>query len=366
MTETPALSGRETRSDGELARVHQQLESDLKRVRESLRALVAPPHQQINEPVMYSVEDTGRLLRPTLVLLSSYLFENEPGITTKQRVIEGAAVVEMLHIATLHHDDLIDEAQVRRGRPTANAKYGDAVALLVGDYLLARCMESAATLGRSRVVAMSQTLTDVCLGQMLESSQLFDPTRTEEDYLASISGKTARLIRMATAMGALQSDSDQDSRDALERFGHSLGMAFQIWDDILDICSEETGKQPAKDIVNGVYTLPVIYAVRDAPDRLLPLLREQPPSDASCREMVSVMRECGAIGAAADLAQRYMTEALDAVEAHPSLAHRVPVVGDCLRGLVDRFASRHPALRALRGSADSGACDAPAQRGGPG
>ncbi|MGW6708936.1 polyprenyl synthetase family protein [Streptomyces sp. NPDC054956] len=347
MKEISTLIGREFPTDGGLVRIQERLKGDLERVRESLYSLAVPPHQRIHEPIMYAVEQTGRLLRPTLVLLSSYLLEDEGAGVTPQRVIDGAAVVEVLHIATLYHDDLIDEAQVRRGRPTSNAKYGDAVALLTGDYLLARCMQAAASLGASRMMTMAETLIDLCVGQMLETTQLFDPLRSEEEYLTSISGKTARLIRTASLMGASQAGGDIASQEALEAFGYNLGMAFQIWDDILDICSQETGKQPGKDVLNGVYTLPVIYAVRDSPDRILPVLREQPISPVQCQAIIDAMQETGSIGRAADVAQRYMADALDALESHPSFVHRAPLVRRCLRDLVDGLASQHPAQEAL-------------------
>ncbi|MBV6699915.1 polyprenyl synthetase family protein [Kitasatospora aureofaciens] len=297
------------------------------------------------------MENAGHLLRPTLVLLSSYLLDTGRDSRTHRRVIEGAAVVETLHIATLHHDDVIDNAQIRRGKPSINAKYGNAIALLTGDYLLARCMQSAASLGRPHLVAMAETLTDMCVGQMLESSQLHDPSRTEEDYFAAISGKTARLLRMAASMGALQSKAGKGEREALESFGHNLGMAFQIWDDILDICSRETGKQPAKDILNGVYTLPVIYAVQDFGNRLVPVLRAQPLSAEQCGEVVAVVEESGAIARAAKVAQRYTDDALHAVETHRATAPHAPIVRRCLSDLVGSFAARHPALQALHDAA---------------
>ncbi|MFJ9696321.1 polyprenyl synthetase family protein [Kitasatospora sp. NPDC101183] len=329
------------------ARIQERLQEDLARVRQALHSLLLPPHSRIREPVLHSVENAGRLLRPTLVLLASYLLDREEGGRTQRRVIEGAAVVETLHIATLHHDDVIDEAQIRRGRPSINATYGNAIALLTGDYLLARCMEGAAALGRTELLVMAETLTDMCVGQMLESSQLHDPTRSEADYLAAISGKTARLLRTAASMGALQSDAGRGEREALESFGHNLGMAFQIWDDILDICSRETGKEPAKDILNGVYTLPVIYAVQDFGNLLEPVLREQPLTAERCGDVVALVQESGAINRAAKVAQRYTDDALRAVENHPATASHAPVVRRCLSDLVGSFAAQHPALRAL-------------------
>ncbi|MFE4371729.1 polyprenyl synthetase family protein [Streptomyces sp. NPDC056835] len=357
MRDAPALITTDFLEDAGLVRVHEQLDEDVARVRERLRSLVAPQNPKIQDPVMYAVEHTGRLLRPTLVLLSAYLLEGEPGAATDPRVIDSAAAVEILHIATLHHDDLIDDARIRRGRPTANAKYGPAVALLVGDYLLARCMQVAAELGVSHLKPMAETLVDVCVGQMLESSQLYDPLRSEEDYLAAISGKTARLMKAATALGALRSGASREAQEALASFGHHLGMAFQIWDDILDLCSDSTGKEIAKDLLNGVYTLPVIYAVQDQPDRLVSALRAQPLSDVQCREITALLHESGAIRRAVDTAQRHVDSALKAVESQSAFASSAPAVGRYLRGLVDRLAAQHPALQELR--AGTGAASPP-------
>ncbi|MBO8187708.1 polyprenyl synthetase family protein [Streptomyces spirodelae] len=343
-TELAAVQGKSP-LDGGPTRIPEQLRADLERVRKRLGVLVAPPHHRIQAPITHGVEHTGRLLRPTLVLLSSYLLQDDLDEATHQRLIDAAAVVEILHTATLYHDDVIDDAQVRRGQPTVNARHGATLALLAGDFLLARCMQIAASLGVSRVRTMAETLVDVCAGQMLESSQLFDPLRTEDDYLTAISGKTARLMRTATLMGALQCGADEVARDALERFGHHLGMAFQIWDDILDLCGAQTGKQVAKDLFNGVYTLPVIYAVEESPDRLLPLLREQTLSPEQCQEVLSVLHECGAVGRAARTAQRHVADALAAVESQPSFARRAPAVRRCLHELVGRLVSQHPDLR---------------------
>ncbi|MBO8193920.1 polyprenyl synthetase family protein [Streptomyces oryzae] len=365
MEQTPALLVAESPLDGRPTRIQEQLQDDLKQVRERLRTLVTPPHPLVAGPVTHAVEHTGRLLRPTLVLLSSYLLQEERDKEQDEErdegrdaarhrgVIDAAAVVEILHTATLYHDDLIDEAAERRGGPTANAKYGATLALLTGDYLLARCMQAAASLEIPCALPVAETLVEVCVGQMLESSRLHDPLRTEEDYLSAVSGKTARLMRTATMLGALQCGASQNAQEALESFGHNLGMAFQIWDDILDICGADTGKPAAQDLVNGVYTLPVIYAVKDFPDRVLPLLREQPLSPGSCREIVSVLHESGAIGRAAQVAQQHVADALRAVESHPAFARRAESVGRQLRGLIDSLLAQHSALKAPPDSARS-------------
>ncbi|MEV5321607.1 polyprenyl synthetase family protein [Streptomyces sp. NPDC052687] len=326
--------------------VGNRLRTDLERVRERMRALALPPDRRIRPPVAHGLERSGRMLRPALALLSSYLLEERPGVTS-QRVIDGAAAVEILHLATLFHDDVIDRAPLRRGRPTVNARYGDSLALLGGDYLLARCMHIAASLGADRLSEMAQTLIDICAGQMIETRQLFDPRRTEEDYFDAIAGKTARLLKAACTTGALAPGATDESAAVLEYFGEKLGMAFQIWDDILDITGQGTGKQPGQDIANGVYTLPVIDAIRACPERLLPLLDDGPPTPEACRELIAVVWECGAVGRAAEVARRHMADALRAVESHAAFAGRAPAIRQQLRSLVGTFASQHPALRVL-------------------
>lgn len=347
MNDAQALVITAAAHDDGLTRVHRKLDDDLARTRERLRTMVAPPNQKVGSPILYSVEHLGRLLRPSLVLLTSYLLEGEQDGRTPDAVIDAAATVEMLHIATLFHDDLIDQAQVRRGQPTANAKYGGPVALLAGDFLLARCMLAAGALGVQHMTVIAETLVGACVGQLLETTQLFDPLRTEQDYLDAIAGKTAHLLRACTTLGALQCGANEETRTALASFGHHVGMAFQIWDDILDLCAEDTGKETAKDLLNGVYTLPVIYAVKDSPDRMLSILHDRPLSTDQCQEVLTILHESGAINQAATVAQEHVSAAVAAVRSHPSVTDRAPVVERVLFDIVDRFASMHPALRAL-------------------
>ncbi len=345
MNNAQALIAADPPLEADLAQVQHQLEEDLTRVRERLRTLVATPNQRVSGPIMYSVEDTGRLLRPTLALISSYLVAGDWGIATKPDVVDAATTVEILHVATLFHDDMIDEAQIRRGRPTANVKYGEPIALLTGDYLLARCMRIAAELGSAQLKLMADTLNDLCVGQMMETSQLYDAKRSEQEYLAAIGGKTASLMKAAATIGALQAGADTDAQQALATFGHNLGMAFQIWDDILDLCSTGTGKTTDKDLLNGVYTLPLIYAATDEPERVSAILDERASlSLERCDEILSIMHECGALNRAAEVARRHVQTAFAAIERHPTFAGRAPVVGRYLIDLVGKLTARHAAL----------------------
>ncbi|RLU81342.1 hypothetical protein CTZ27_32930 [Streptomyces griseocarneus] len=338
--------------DEGLARIHGRLQEDLTRATERIHSLALPSQRGIQAPIGYAVEDGGRLLGPTTVLLSAYLLEEQAGPAAHSRIVDAAAAVGILHAAALCHDDLIDGARTRRGRPTANARYGDTLALLTGDHLLARAMRAAALLGESRVAVLADALADVSTGKMLEAGQLFDPLRTEADYLAAIPGKTPRVLRAAAAMSALEFDAGEEAQGALDGFGYHLGMAFQIWYDILELLDGETGEtgETAGKPWNGVYTLPVIYAVKELPDRLLPILGEEAPSADRYREALSVLRESGAICRAAELARRHLADALHALESHPPFAERVPAVARHVGDLADELTARHPELGAPRGT----------------
>lgn len=327
-----------------LAGLQEHLDRDLARVRERLGVLARPASGKAEEPIMYAVEQVGRLFRPTLVLASFYLVQNEFGAGTPQEVIDTAASVELLHVATLCHDDLIDNAAIRRGKPTAGARYGSDVGLLIGDYLLACCMRIAAGLGVSQTSVMSDTLIQMCLGQIEETRGLYDPLRTEEDYLSAISGKTAYLMRAASMMGAMRPDVGPDTQEVLAGFGHNLGMAFQIWDDILDLFGTDTGKEPAQDLRNGVYTLPIIYALDKFPDHLVGKLRDQTVTAEELQELVRVINDSGATSRAAATARRRVADAVRSVKTHPVFADRAPLVERCLLGLIAKLAPRHPAI----------------------
>jgi heptaprenyl diphosphate synthase len=309
------------------------------------------PYQKIQAPIHYSATTTGRLFRPTLVLISSYLFDKTPSAKTTKSVIEAATAVELLHVATLCHDDLIDDAHTRRGMPTCNAKFGDSAAILIGDYFLARSMQIAAFLGTHQTTLIAETLSQLCLGQMLETVQIFDITRSESDYLAAISGKTAWLMRACTTMGALQCGADQATQDALAAFGHNLGMAFQIWDDILDLMDDgDSGKTVGKDLANGVYTLPVIYCLKELPDHLIRALSRPAPSSDAVLETISFVRNTDAINRAIDVAQRHIADAISALRDTPCFEGRRMAVQQCLFDVVKRLAPRHPAVAAIYSS----------------
>ena len=167
--------------------------------------------------------------------------------------VTGGVACELVHLGSLYHDDVIDEAETRRGVPSVNARWSNIVAILAGDYLLARASSLAASLGADVAALLAATIGELCRGQVLELQHLFDVGRTEESYSSAIEGKTAALFATSCRVGGMVSDVDEPTLDALTRFGHHLGMCFQVVDDVLDLTStdEALGKHAGQDLARG-------------------------------------------------------------------------------------------------------------------
>jgi len=227
----------------------------------------------------------------------------------------GGVSVELVHLGSLYHDDVMDEALTRRGVESVNARWGNLVAILAGDFLLARASEIAATLGTEVAGLLAATIADLCEGQVRELTKIFDVARSEEAYLEAIEGKTAALMSAACRIGALTAGLPRPSIEALTVYGQRLGMVFQIVDDVLDVvCTDEQlGKPAGNDLVTGVYTLPVIRALAGAPD--LKSLLGAPLDDDTMNRARDVVRSNGAISAALSVAGEYAVQAERALDA---------------------------------------------------
>ena len=180
-------------------------------------------------------------------------------------MVQGAVAVELVHLGSLYHDDVMDESMTRRGQPTANARHGNFVAIVAGDYCLARSAQIAARLGTAVAGLLGATIGRLCEGQVGELHHLYSPDRPEVAYFTSISGKTASLMAAACRVGALTTGLSDSATDALTRYGDRVGMVFQVVDDILDVVAtdEQLGKPAGNDLLEGVYTLPVLRGLLD-------------------------------------------------------------------------------------------------------
>jgi heptaprenyl diphosphate synthase len=235
------------------------LDGQLASVESALRGAVASPDAFLAEVAGHLIEAGGKRLRPMLVLAAAASI----GAPITLDVIQGAVSVELVHLGSLYHDDVIDAAETRRGVQSVNARWGNLVAIVAGDFLLARASEIAASLGTEVAQLLAATIGQLCEGEVAELQHAFNPSRPEAAYLCATAGKTASLMATSCRIGALTSGADRVAVEALTRFGQAFGMTFQIWDDILDLVStgDVLGKPAGHDLMEGTYTLPVILAL---------------------------------------------------------------------------------------------------------
>ena len=247
------------------AALEAEIRTRLDRVEESLRkTLEEADSELLAKTSNYLLAAGGKRFRPMLALLSGYF-----GDPTDPRLIPACVALELVHVATLYHDDVIDEAESRHGVPAANIRWDNTVAILTGDYLFARASEVGADLGPDVCRILAQTIATLCEGQIREVDASRRLDQTEANYLEVIRRKTGALIATSCRLGAMMSDAPTEQVEILEAFGESLGLAFQVSDDIMDLTSSqlELGKEPGADLREGVYTLPVLHALATAPQR---------------------------------------------------------------------------------------------------
>jgi heptaprenyl diphosphate synthase len=283
---------------------------DLARVEDALRASVRTEDPFLTEVASHLIVAGGKRGRPAFAVGAAATARPtmEP---VSQDVIMGAVSVELVHLGSLYHDDVMDDATTRRTVESVNARWGNLKAILAGDFLLARASEIAASLGTEVAGLLANTIGRLCQGQVLELQHTYNPLRTEEVYLASIEGKTASLFATACRIGALVAELPRDHVDALTVFGRSFGMAFQIVDDVLDVVAtdEQLGKPAGHDLVEGVYTLPVLRTIAGPGGERLRDLLGRPLAPGELDEARGIVRSNGSVDAALDVARRYVDEA---------------------------------------------------------
>ncbi len=289
----------------------------------------------LDEIAAHLLKAGGKRLRPTLAICSAYAANGV--IAVSDDVITGAASVELVHLGSLYHDDVIDEAETRRGVPSVNARWSNITAILAGDFLLARASSLAASLGADVAGLLADTIGELCRGQMLELQYLFNAERGERAYLSSIEGKTASLLATAARVGGMVSNVNPATLDALTQFGHHLGMCFQIVDDVLDLTQSEAelGKPSGNDLHEGVYTLPVIIAA--AGDKELRGLLGAKLDWAEVEIARKKVLQSNGIGIATEVARTHATKARDVLEGADALD---PAVCARLAAMVDGLVTR--------------------------
>lgn len=294
----------------------------------------------INQVAEYIIGAGGKRLRPMLLLLAAGALGEPAGKSIGPDAHQLAAVVEFIHTATLLHDDVVDESDLRRGRKTANAVWGNAASVLVGDFLYSRSFQLMVELDRLEVMRiLADTTNTIAEGEVLQLLHVRNPDTDEAAYLRVIERKTAVLFAAATRLGALLTGADAAACDALHRYGLALGYAFQIADDVLDYASDAAtlGKNLGDDLAEGKATLPLIHAMRHSDDATRALLRdaiEQGDADA-LPQVLAAIEACGSLDYSRARALDYARDAeaaLDGLDGNEFVA--------ALRGLAQYSVSR--------------------------
>jgi geranylgeranyl pyrophosphate synthase len=305
--------------------IFELIREDLERVERKMREVSPIEYEQLKATLDYLLGSGGKRLRPALVVLSSKFY---PADTKK--VVSLAAAVETLHTATLIHDDLIDNSFLRRGNPTLNTMWNRAATVLTGDYLFARAAAFAAETESVRVVSIfAQTLMTICNGELNQIFGSDEGKLTREYYYQRIYSKTASLFAASTEAGSLLSGASETEAQALRDYGHNLGMAFQIVDDVLDFAGSEgdLGKPIGSDLRQGIITLPTIHFLEAHPEdevvtRVLSSRAEGDDEVHVFQLAVEVIKESGAIESSMTEAQRFVAKSRDALSALPHNEYR--------------------------------------------
>ncbi len=282
----------------------------------------------INQLGSYIISSGGKRLRPLLALLAAKACDY-----AGDEHIQVAAIIEFIHTATLLHDDVVDASAMRRGRDTANAVWGNEASVLVGDFLYSRAFQMMVDINQMRVMdILAETTNTIAEGEVMQLMNRNEPDTTEERYIDVIQSKTAKLFEAATRLGAILSQQDKSTEDALAKYGMHLGTAFQLIDDALDYdanSSLEIGKNIGDDLAEGKPTLPLIHAIRSAPENEAAIIRraiEEGGLD-NISGILSIIESTNSIAYTRSLAREEAGRAIDCLSCLKSNPYRHALTG---------------------------------------
>ncbi len=289
--------------------IFKSISAELEQVDQQLIASIDTDIPLLDQSAAHLIKAGGKRLRPAFALLTAKLFND-----SVQHVIPLAAALEMIHMASLVHDDVIDNSELRRGQPTVKSRWGNRLSIYTGNYVLARALSLVAQYRRNDILnVLADTSMSICEGEIKQMLSCYDINQGLKDYLRRIERKTALLIAVSCQLGAMVSSADQLQIRALSRYGYHLGMAFQITDDILDFTADEDmlGKPVGSDIRQGVITLPAIYALRYGDNReyLGKALSSPDLCISQAEQIVSSINHSGGIDYAYYISNRFADKA---------------------------------------------------------
>ncbi len=301
-------------------------------VRARMKLVVGSDRFPLAHAVERLIDANGKMLRPAFLIMAGRFGKRPKDLT------DLAAAIELLHIATLIHDDVIDEADTRRGVPTLHALYGHKDAVLSGDWLFSRCFRLASESSSPQNARLLAALIGaLCSEEIHQDLERFAWPVSQRNYLRKIAGKTAALFSLALRAGAVETKTSISNIATLTRAGYATGMAFQIMDDVLDYESSSGAmrKPVAKDVREGLCTLPLILAMRAAPTQIKPLLGSSKPGDDAIESIVALVRDSGALDGSRAIASHYTDRAMLEISRLPKGSAR-----DDLHATVERLLLR--------------------------
>ena len=313
-----------------------KIQSGLEQVEVQLLEAVTHTDPVANVTSRHLLEAGGKRLRPVLVLLGAAL-----GDDSKDEVAKAAVVVELTHLATLYHDDVMDRAPMRRGVPTAHEVWGNSVAILTGDLLFARASQIVSRLGGKALSLQADTFERLCLGQLHETMGPQDGEDPIAHYIQVLADKTGSLIAASAELGVVYGDGPDEYREPMRIYGEKVGVAFQLIDDVIDIVSDDSGKTPGTDLRAGVPTMPTLllraHAATDPKAReLVEIIDAGLEDDAQLALAVAKLREHPALEEAYQLAKTWATDAVAALAPLPDSP-----VKDALRVFAEAVVDRN-------------------------
>jgi heptaprenyl diphosphate synthase len=292
-----------------------EIKQELVDVLNLMKSNVKCKDKKIENSIIELIESGGKLLRPAFVLIGSKFGEYD-----REKSIPTAAVIEMLHMATLVHDDVIDDSKLRRGQETIQSKYGKDYAVYIGDYLFCVCFKILATNASLQAIKVdSRAMSKICMGEVNQLNSRFSMNLSVKDYLSRISGKTAELFSISLYLGAAECNANTKISRELRNIGHNLGMAFQIIDDILDYegNDESIKKSAANDLKQGIYTLPLIYAYKKDKNAFDNILDKDFYTEEEVSKIIELVKKNNGIENAKELAEKYMKKCFKGIDRLP-------------------------------------------------
>lgn len=297
--------------------IYQVVEQDFQQVNQLIMEQLNSDVPLVEKIGQHIIESGGKRMRPLLVLLASKAlsYDNQDHALL-------AAIIEFLHTATLLHDDVVDTSDLRRGKATANAKWGNAPSVLVGDFLYSRSFEMMVKLGDMKIMdILSKSTRVIAEGEVMQLMNVKNPNVSEDQYMQVIQAKTAQLFEASSHSGAVLANANPEQEEALRLYGHHTGMAFQLVDDVLDYVgnAEDLGKNVGDDLAEGKPTLPLIYTMQNGTDEQAQLIRSaiRKGGTENLADIIDIVQSCGAIDYTNQKAREHVDGAKQAISKLP-------------------------------------------------